>query len=233
MSSSIGKKIAMALSGFFLLLFLLQHMSINMMSVFNEELFNETSHFMGTNPLVQGLLQPILIFGVLFHLGMGIKLELENRAARPVKYVMNKGGENSSWMSRNMIITGIMILLFLGLHFYDFWIPELNVKYVQRDMSGGVIEKVDELTGAVTRIGEYRYYKELHEKFHDPVRVGIYVLSFVFLALHLMHGFQSAFQSVGFRHRKYTPLIKQLSNIYAVAVPAGFIFIAVYHFITQ
>ncbi|TNF29717.1 MAG: succinate dehydrogenase cytochrome b subunit [Bacteroidetes bacterium] len=225
MSSSVGKKIAMALSGFFLLLFLLQHMSINMMSVFSEELFNETSHFMGTNPLVQGLLQPILMFGVLFHLGMGIKLELENRAARPVKYAMNNGAANSTWMSRNMIITGITVMLFLGLHLYDFWVHEMQVKYMQGDMSG-LIDPMYPDSG-------YRYWHELHEKFHDPVRVGIYVLSFVFLALHLMHGFQSAFQSVGFNHRKYTPVIKKLSNIYAVAVPLGFIFIAVYHFMTQ
>ena len=215
----------MALSGFFLLLFLLQHMSINMMSVFSEELFNETSHFMGNNPLVQGLLQPILMFGVLFHLGMGIKLELENRAARPVKYAMNNGAANSTWMSRNMIITGITVMLFLGLHLYDFWVHEMQVKYMQGDMSG-LIDPMYPDSG-------YRYWHELHEKFHDPVRVGIYVLSFVFLALHLMHGFQSAFQSVGFNHRKYTPVIKKLSNIYAVAVPLGFIFIAVYHFMTQ
>jgi succinate dehydrogenase / fumarate reductase cytochrome b subunit len=81
--------------------------------------------------------------------------------------------------------------------------------------------------------GGMRYWEELHHKFHDPIRVGIYVLSFVFLALHLMHGFQSAFQSVGFRHRKYTPVIKKLSNVYAVVVPLGFVLIAVYHFLTQ
>lgn len=215
----------MALSGFFLLFFLLQHLTINFISVISEDGFNEASHFMGTNPLVQFLLQPVLAFGVFFHLGMGIRLELQNRAARPVKYAMNKGSENSSWMSRNMIITGIMVLLFLGLHFYDFWIPELNVKFVQGDMSG-LIDPMYPDSGM-------RYWEELHHKFHDPIRVGIYVLSFVFLALHLMHGFQSAFQSVGFNHKKYTPAIKQLSNIYAVVVPLGFIIVAVYHFMTQ
>lgn len=225
MSSSVGKKIAMALSGFFLLVFLLQHLTINFISVISADGFNEASHFMGTNPIVQFLFQPILAFGVIFHLAMGMRLELQNRAARPVKYAMNKGSENSSWMSRNMIITGIMVLLFLGLHFYDFWIPELNVKYVHGDMSG-LIDPMYPDSGM-------RYWEELHHKFHDPVRVGIYVLSFVFLALHLMHGFQSAFQSVGFNHKKYTPAIKQLSNIYAVVVPLGFIIVAVYHFATQ
>lgn len=204
-----------------MLFFLLQHLTINLISVVSQSGFNEASHFMGTNPLVQFLLQPILAFGVIFHLGMGIRLELENRKARPVKYAFSNPGANSTWMSRNMVITGMMIMLFLGLHFYDFWIPELNVKYVQGDMSGLNAE------------GGMRYWEELHHKFHDPIRVGIYVLSFVFLALHLMHGFQSAFQSVGFRHRKYTPVIKKLSNVYAVVVPLGFVLIAVYHFLTQ
>ena len=215
----------MALSGFFLLVFLLQHMSINMMSVVSADLFNEVSHFMGTNPLVQGLLQPILMFGVLFHLGMGIYLDAQNRAARPVKYAVNKGSANSSWMSRNMIITGITIMLFLGLHLYDFWVHEMQVKYLNGDMSG-LIDPMYPDSGM-------RYWIELHEKFHDPIRVGIYIVSFVFLALHLMHGFQSAFQSVGFNHNKYTPIIKKLSNIYAIVVPLGCIFIAVYHFVTQ
>ncbi|MCF8461635.1 MAG: succinate dehydrogenase cytochrome b subunit [Flavobacteriales bacterium] len=225
MSSSIAKKIAMALSGFFLLFFLLQHLTINFISVISVDGFNATSHFMGTNPIVQIALQPVLAFGVIFHLMMGMRLELQNRASRPIKYAMNKPAENSSWMSRNMIITGIMIFLFLGMHFYDFWIPELNVKYLQGDMSG-LIDPMNPDSGM-------RYWEELHHKFHDPIRTGLYVLSFVFLGLHLMHGFQSAFQSVGFNHRKYTPTIKKLSNIYAIVVPLGFILVAVYHFMTQ
>jgi len=225
MSSSIVKKIAMALSGFFLMFFLLQHLTINFISVISPDGFNATAHFMGTNPIVQIALQPVLAFGVIFHLMMGMRLELQNRASRPIKYAMNKPEENSSWMSRNMIITGIMIFLFLGLHFYDFWIPELNVKYIQGDMSG-LIDPMNPDSGM-------RYWEELHHKFHDPIRVGLYVLSFVFLALHLLHGFQSAFQSVGFNHRKYTPVIKKLSNIYAIVVPLGFIIIAVFHFLTQ
>lgn len=215
----------MALSAFFLLIFLLQHLTINMISVVSEDAFNSTSHFMGTNPLVQFVLQPVLMFGVIFHLVMGFVLELKNRAARPIKYAVNKGSENSSWMSRNMIISGITIMLFLGLHLYDFWVHEMTVKYAQGDMSG-LINPANSESGM-------RYWIELHEKFHDPLRVGIYVLSFVFLALHLLHGFQSAFQSVGFNHRKYTPVIKKISNVYAVAVPLGFVFVAVYHFITQ
>ena len=124
-ASSIGRKVAMALSGIFLVLFLTQHFSINILSVFSENLFNEVSHFMGNNPIVQFILQPILIFGVLFHFIMGFVLELQNSKSRSVKYSSYKGSANASWMSRNMIYSGVVILSFLGLHFYDFWVPEL------------------------------------------------------------------------------------------------------------
>lgn len=221
MKTSIARKILMALSGFFLLVFLLQHLLINSMSVVAEESFNHVSHFMGTNTVVQFVLQPVLAFGVIFHLVMGLYLDMKNNQARNKKYARNNAAASSTWMSRNMKITGIMILLFLGLHFYDFWIPELNIKYVVGDMSGMNAE------------GGMRYWEELHHKFNDPIRTGLYILSFVFLSLHLLHGFQSAFQSVGFRHGKYTPLVKKLGTIYAVLVPLGFIIVAVYHFVTQ
>jgi succinate dehydrogenase / fumarate reductase, cytochrome b subunit len=216
LKSSIARKIAMALSGFFLLFFLLQHLAINSLSVISTDLFNAASHFMGTNALVQFALQPVLAFGVFFHLIMGIVLELQNRAARPINYSYSKPEASSSWMSRNMIITGIMVMLFLGLHFYDFWLPELKLKFID-----GIWNIED------------RYFEELQHKFQNPIRVGLYVLSFVFLSLHLMHGFQSAFQSVGFRSSSFTPMIKKLATIYAIVVPFGFVFIALYHFLVQ
>jgi len=222
--SSVGRKVLMALSGFFLMFFLLQHASINLLSVLNAETFNEVSQFMGTNPLIQFVLQPVLIFGVIFHLAMGMFLDYKNNKARPVKYVSSEPAKNSSWMSRNMIITGVTILLFIILHFYDFWIHEITVKYVDGDMTG-LIDPLVETSG-------YRYHEELVHKFAgQPVRVSIYVLSFMFLSLHLMHGFASSFQSVGFRHNKYTPVIEKLGKLYAIGVPALFILIAVFHFI--
>ncbi|MFT5952872.1 MAG: succinate dehydrogenase / fumarate reductase cytochrome b subunit, partial [Bacteroidia bacterium] len=112
--TSIGRKVIMALTGFFLMFFLLQHLSINMMSVFSADLFNEVSHFMGTNPLVQYVLQPVLIFSVIFHFVWGMYLEYQNSQAREVKYAMYKGSANASWMSRNMIISGLAVLGFLA-----------------------------------------------------------------------------------------------------------------------
>ena len=86
---------------------------------------------MGTNFAIQYIMQPILIFGVVFHFVMGFILEIKNKQSRNIKYVKNNGGANSSWMSRNMIVSGFLILTFMGLHFYDFWIPELKTKFIE------------------------------------------------------------------------------------------------------
>lgn len=224
LKSSIGRKFAMALSAFFLMIFLIIHVSINFTSVFSEELFNDLSHFMGTNPLIQGLMQPVLIFGVIFHFVMGFILEIQNKGARNIKYAKNSGAANSSWASRNMLISGLVILAFLGLHFYDFWIHEMTVKYIEGDMSG--------LINPDNADSGFRYYEELREKFVSPLRVGIYVLAFVLLALHLLHGFDSAFQSAGLNN-KYTKGLKSFSKIYSIGIPVVFIFIAVYHHFTH
>ena len=223
-SSSIARKVAMALSGLFLVFFLAQHFTINFTSVIAPGTFNNWSHFMGTNGLVQGVLQPILIIGVIFHFVMGFILEIKNRNARAVKYANYKGSANASWASRNMIISGLVILAFLGLHFYDFWVHEMTVKYIEGDMSG-LISPNDPNSG-------FRYYEETVHKFESPIRVTIYVISFVLLAFHLWHGFASAFQSVGFNN-KYSKALKGFTKAFAILIPLGFIFIAVYHHLNQ
>jgi len=222
LSSSIARKVAMALSGLFLVVFLAQHFTINLTSVISPETFNEWSHFMGTNPLVQFVLQPILIFGVIFHFVMGFVLDVQNRKARGgQKYSMYKGSANASWFSRNMIVSGVVILLFLGLHMYDFWVHEMQVKYIQGDMSG------------LNEAGDLRYYEETVAKFvGDPLRVGIYVLAFVFLIFHLLHGFSSSFQSVGFNN-KYSVALKTFTKAFAIVIPLGFSFIAIFHYVSH
>ena len=224
LKSSIGRKVAMALSGLFLVVFLTQHFVINLSSVLSPETFNTWSHFMGTNGLVQAGLQPVLIFGVFFHFIMGIRLELQNRNARPVKYVNYKGSAAASWMSRNMIITGLVILAFLGLHFYDFFIPELTHKYIDGDMSG-LLDPNNPALG-------FKYHPETVHKFEQPWRVGLYVISFVLLMLHLLHGFQSSLQSIGFNN-KYSKALKVVTKGWAIVIPIGFIFIALYHHLNQ
>ena len=211
LKSSIAKKIAMALSGLFLVTFLSIHFFINITSVFSEDLFNTLAHFMGNNPLIQFAMQPVLILGVLFHFIMGFVLDFKNRASRPIGYAKYNGAANASWSSRNMIISGIVVLSFLGLHFYDFWIPEMVYKYVE-----------------VKPIASERYFHELVAKFNSPLRTAIYCMSFFFLFLHLWHGFNSSFQSVGLNN-KYSKTIHKVGYAFAVIVPFGFIFIALFH----
>lgn len=211
MTSSIAKKVAMALSALFLIIFLLIHVTVNLVSVFSEDAFNVASHFMGTNPLIQFGMQPVLIFGVIFHFVLGFVLEIKNRKAMGVPYAKNNGAANSTWMSRNMIYSGLVILAFIVLHFIDFWFPEINHKYIN-----------------VLPEDPTRYFGELQHKFSNPIRVGAYVIAFIMLALHLLHGFQSAFQSMGMNN-KYTKCVKSFGKLYAILIPLVFIFIALFH----
>jgi len=211
LNSSIARKVVMALSGLFLVLFLAQHFTINFTSVISPETFNEWSHFMGYNPFVQFILQPILIAGVIIHFVMGIYLEIRNNSARTVKYEKFAGNANSPWVSRNMILTGLVVLAFLGLHLYDFWVHEMAFKYVEANPEDPT-----------------RYHAETVEKFEPVWRTVIYVLAFVLLSLHLWHGFASSLQTMGWNN-KYSPGVKKFTRIYAVAIPLGFVIIALYH----
>jgi len=214
--SSLARKWVMALSGLFLVIFLTQHFVINITSVIAPDTFNEWSHFMGYNPLVQFVAQPILIGGLIIHFIMGIVLDFQNRKARPIKYAKFSGNSNSSWVSRNMIITGLVVLAFLGLHMYDFWVHEMTVKYIN-------VQPEDAT----------RYLPELKEKFVNPVRVGIYVVSFILLAMHLWHGFNSSFQSMGAKAVNQGAGLRKATYAWSVLIPAGFIFIALYHYFTH
>ena len=214
-STSIGKKFAMAISAIFLMIFLLQHFIINITSVFSEDIFNMLSHFMGTNFLVQFILQPILIAGVLFHFIMGFYLEIQNRKAAKYEYQKEKGSANSTWMSRNMITSGLVILAFLVLHFIDFWVPEMNQKY---------IEFLPE--------DPNRYFKHLVHKFENPLRVAMYCLAFVLLALHLLHGFTSSLRSMG-TNKSYVASAKTAGIVYSIGIPLGFCIIAIFHYLNH
>ncbi|MEO1484145.1 MAG: succinate dehydrogenase cytochrome b subunit [Bacteroidota bacterium] len=209
--SSIARKVVMALSGLFLVVFLTQHFTINITSVLDPETFNTWSHFMGYNPLVQYVLQPILIGGVIIHFVMGFILEIQNKKARSVRYAKFNGGANAPWVSRNMIYTGLVVLAFLGLHFYDFWVHEMAYKYV---------EFLPE--------DPTRYHAETVEKFAPFWRTIIYIISFGLLSLHLWHGFSSSFQTMGVNN-KYSASIKAFTKIFSVVIPLGFAFIAIYH----
>ena len=204
LSSSVGRKVVMSLSGLFLITFLLVHLGVNLTLFIGSETFNGASHFMATNPVIQ-VMQYVLAAGFIFHIAMGIKLELKNRASRPIKYAKNNAAANSGWASRNMIYTGILILLFIVLHLKDFFV---KIKF------GEVHDD----------------YQLVTQLFKNPIYVLIYVIAFLLLGIHLSHGFQSAFTSVGARAPKYLKCVKNSGMIFSYFIALGFSVIAIYFY---
>ena len=204
--SSLTRKFWMALTGLFLITFLALHLTINLLTLLPDpEVFNGASHFMASNVFIQ-LMQYVLALGFIMHIATGIILNRQNNAARPVKYENNRPGENSSAASRSMIRTGLLVLVFLLIHLYNYY---YKIKFVGVD-------------------DDYILVTEL---FDGWIYTLIYVISFVMLGIHLNHGFQSSFQSLGAEHRKYTVWIKKIGSLYSVIIGAGFSLIALYHFI--
>lgn len=217
-TSSIGKKFIMGLTGLFLIIFLVVHCSINAMIFFNDggDTFNHWAHFMGTNLIVRTM-EIGLFAGLLLHIIQGFVLWAQNSKARPVKYEMNKASENSKWYSRSMGLLGTLLLLFLILHIYHFWTPS---------RLGGIggIRALEETTLANYDGQEaLNLYAEMQMVFRDnlPV-VAIYILGVISLGWHLLHGFQSAFQTFGINHKRYTPIIKAIGLAFSIIVPLLF-----------
>lgn len=205
--TSIARKFIMALSGLFLVVFLLVHLGVNLLMLSsNPDLFNEASHFMATNPLIQ-VMQYVLALGFLIHIMLGFALTIQNKHARPIAYASDKPGENSGIESRTMIYTGGLILLFLILHMRNFF---YYIKF-----------------GTVPEGGDYVLVADLFDIWYYTL---IYVASFILLGFHLNHGFQSSFQSLGASNKTWGTIWKKVGTIYSVIVASGFSIIALYHF---
>lgn len=198
----------MGLTGLFLCLFLVIHMSGNFQLLLNDggEAFNKYTKEMTTNPVIK-IASIITYLAILFHAVDGIMLAMKNKKARPVKYAMVKGSANSSWASRNMALLGVIILFFLVVHLKSFWFEMKfgTLPYVEYD---GV--KYKDLYSIVVAAFSQWWY------------VLIYLISLVALGLHLQHGFQSAFRTLGLAHKKYTPIISGVGLAYAILIPIGF-----------
>ncbi len=214
-TSSIGKKFTMALTGIFLITFLIVHCGINSMIFFNDggETFNHWGHFMGSNLIIRTMEIGLFVF-LLLHIIQGLVLWGQNNKARPVKYSMNNASSNSTWYSRSMGLLGTLILLFLVLHLFHFWTPS---------RLGGIagIHSLEETTLSAEYNGQavHNLYAEMQVVFQDHLWIVIvYVLGVFSLCWHLIHGFQSAFQTLGINHKKYTPLIKGLGIVYSIII---------------
>ena len=203
LSSSLGRKLIMAVTGISLILFLLVHCGINATIFFNDggETFNAAAEFMGHNWLIRTA-EVGLMAGFIIHIADGLLLWKSNREKRPVKYAIVKGEANSSWASRSMGLLGSLLLIFLVIHLRHFWV---------------VSRFTDIITG-----GQKTLFQEMVEVFANPIPVIIYVIGCLSLAYHLSHGFQSSFQTMGWNHPKYTPFVKIIGFGFSIIVPLLF-----------
>ncbi len=193
----------MGLTGFFLISFLIVHASVNACIWFNDggETFTFYAHFLGTNFIVH-FIEAGLFLGLILHIVDGLFLWAQNRAARPVNYVYSKPEKNSTWYSRSMALLGTLILLFLIIHLYDFWAPN-RFNYIT--------------TGE-----EKDLFQMMQERFSSLPIVILYCAGCFSLYWHLLHGFKSAFQSLGLNHPKYNKAIEVTGIAFTVIVSVAF-----------
>jgi succinate dehydrogenase / fumarate reductase cytochrome b subunit len=213
-TSSIGKKVTMALTGLFLIVFLVVHCYVNANVLFTngEENFNKAAHFMSTNLLIR-ITEIGLFAGFLLHIAQGYLLELSNRSKRASKYLVTAGNKTSTWYSRSMALLGTLILLFLVIHLVHFWVPSRF----------GVLE-------SVTYQGQeyHNLYGRMKDVFSQEWVIVVYLLGCFSLAWHLLHGFQSAFQTMGWNNRIYTPLVRNIGIGFSVIIPLVFALMPVF-----
>ncbi len=246
LSSSIGKKITMSLTGLFLCTFLITHLTGNLQLLKSDSglAFNEYAVFMTTFPLIK-FISYGLYATILYHAVMGLFLANKNSAARKSKYAVAAGNATSFWASRWMGLLGTIILVFVVVHMGDFWFEYKfgNTPYVQytidmnsdklmdADTSVAPIEtKIQETFTASTKTVIVKdLYREVSEAFKNPLLVLLYVFSMGAIAFHLIHGFQSAFQTLGINHNKYNGFIKFIAIwVFGVIIPVLFALIPVY-----
>jgi succinate dehydrogenase / fumarate reductase cytochrome b subunit len=190
----------MALTGLFLISFLIVHGVINAMIFYNDGgvTFTHWAHFMATNPVIRTL-EIVLIFGFLLHITQGLLLWKQNRAARgPVRYKVVSPTKQTTWYSRSMTLLGTLILLFLVIHTSNFWIPNRRHQF---------------MTGQ-----ELDLYQMIIATFQSPIEVIIYLMGCFSLFWHLLHGFKSSFQSLGLNHAKYNNVIAMGGKMFSILI---------------
>ncbi len=214
LTSSIGKKLVMSLTGLFLITFLITHLIGNLQLLYNDggESFNKYAKFMTSNPLIK-MISYGLYFFIILHTVQGLMLWFVNKSKKGTTYAV-KTKDNATWAANNMALLGTLVLFFLFIHMGDFW---LKMKMDKLDMvtyDGG--EAIKDL------------YARVNMAFKELWIVISYLIGLVALGFHLSHGFSSAFQTLGLRHKKYTPLINGLGLAYSILVPLAFAIIPLY-----
>jgi len=210
-TSGVGKKLVMAFTGIFLILFLIVHCTANACIFVPDHgvTFNEVAHFLGTNWILH-VLEIGLIAGFLLHIMQGIMLTVQNRTKRPVNYKL-KRRPDTTWYSRSMGLLGVLILIFLIIHLDHFWVhTRLAAIFGGLDEVSYSSMKVDNLFG------------RMQEVFSHAWVVVVYLLALLALGWHLAHGFQSAFRTLGMSSSKYIPVIRGVGFAFSIIVPLVF-----------
>lgn len=250
LTSSIGRKLLMSLTGLFLCLFLVIHLTGNMQLFYNDNgyAFNNYAVFMTTNPFIK-IISYVLYITIPLHAFWGIYVEMKSRQARPQRYAVHPGNATSSFFSRNMAILGMLVLVFICVHLSGFWYQYkfgslAYTAYTENIQTGEIThqehppianKKLEYMKDENTKVTVLRdLYKEVDETYSNPLLVLFYVLSMVALSFHLVHGFQSGFQTLGINHKKYTPVIKAVSVWgFGVIIPVLFAVMPLYFFIKR
>lgn len=221
LSASIGRKFLMSITGLFLVTFIIVHMSINLLLVFDDtgELFNIAAHFMATNPMIK-IMEPVLALGFIIHILWSLIITVQNMRARPVGYSKTSQAINSTWASRNMLILGALILVFLGLHIYDFWWKIKISGSPLLEMSTGSTEEMHNTYALVSTL-----FKQ------SVIYCLIYIAGGILLGLHVTHGFWSAFQTIGLNNDIWRKRLYFLANVIGWIFAIGFSVIPLYFMI--
>lgn len=248
LKSSIGKKLLMALTGLFLCTFLIVHLIGNFQLFKNDGgyAFNVYADFMTSNPLIKTVSYGLYAI-ILFHAIWGLYLVTENKKARPVAYQIPGGNASSAWSSRSMGILGTIILAFIALHMSGFWAQyhfgEIGYTQYERDMITNELQfhKLENSIAKnkevfVVNTYEYTIVKDLYSTVEAAFKVWwvvlIYLISMAAIAFHLIHGFKSAFQTLGVNHSKYNGLIQFIGvGVFGIIIPILFAAMPVYFFI--
>jgi succinate dehydrogenase / fumarate reductase, cytochrome b subunit len=207
-TSSIGKKFIMSLTGIFLISFLVVHVGINACIWANDggQMFNLASHFMATTVVIR-ILEVGLFAGLLLHIIQGLVVEFQNRARRKIGYAVPMGNRGSKWYSRSMGLLGTLLLFFLIIHLSEFWVPSRFTDLPTTNYNGKEVAN---------------QFAEIIRIFHDPLVVALYILGCASLMYHLLHGFQSAFRTLGVPNGKYINLIRNFGFGFSVIVSIAF-----------
>lgn len=216
-TSSIGQKFVMALTGIFLITFLIIHVGLNacIWAGDNGQMFNAGANFMASM-LVIRILEIGLFAGIIIHAIQGLVLASYNNSRRKVGYAIDYGNRGSKWYSRSMGLLGTLILLFLIMHIYHFWVPS---------RLGGManirpLEEIDYTNGLGHKY--HNLYAEIIAVFQNPIVVVLYVVGVLSLLYHLMHGFESAFRTIGVHNNRYLKLLRFTGRAFSIIVCLAF-----------